>query len=65
MNLFSFFEQPMRQSPEVDHMTSGSTQGGARNVVVAKQRKIETEPNQQSPGNLRDVAFLKRAAKGL
>lgn len=60
MNLFSFFQQPLAQRLEVDHMAPGSAQGGARQVVVVRQRKIETEPIKQDEGNLKDVAFLKK-----
>lgn len=63
MDLFSFFQQLTGQRPEVDHITPVSKQGGARNVVVVKQRKIETEPIQQGEGNLNDVAFLKKAPR--
>jgi hypothetical protein len=53
MNLFSFFQQPLAQRLEVDHMAPGSAQGGARQVVVVRQRKIETEPIKQDEGNLK------------
>lgn len=60
MNLFGFFQQPTAQRPQVDQVAPSSPRGGAREVVVVRKQKIESDPTKQDGGSLTDVAFLKK-----